>query len=706
MWADNETAVDLLNVQHIVAAVLSVVRDPRLSPITAGVYGDWGSGKSSVIKMVRAELDADPQIVCVYFNGWRFEGYEDAKVALAAAILEALEKEIESEKGKLRQAGEAALSGVRRLLARVDTLRVVKAVGGAVVNAGVAAGGVGVAAMAAGLPVVPLALAVAAGMSLVHQAGKLDGDAVMSVLKEQEKAENEKQREKRQTIRDFRDDFERLVKSLPLRRLVIVVDDLDRCLSENVVDTFEAIRLFLSVQNTAFVIAADENVMRYEVGRRFPAYDELTPDGTTRRRVDVGARYLEKFVQVPVRIPPMSPGDLHGYLNLLFAERHTPELTTFPAFCDRVRQSTAYDQIAFGADEAERLLGAAPSDALREDLALAEQIAPVLALTAHGNPRQTKRFLNALLLRMDMAESRNVQLDRATAAKLLLLEYFRPDVFANLALSAVAQGGIASELVVLETNVRPKAPLDASAAREDGEVSGDHALRASDAATKTTKRTRTEKGADPQPPTRDAASARGATPTAMLPAYTIGLEEDPTTRAWLASEPRIGATDLRPYIYFAAQRALVPLGEDLQLSSTGREVLGDLSTESESFHVRAGKRLPDLLSVEVSAIIGALAKAARRSQDLGAKTSPLYALFRIAQARPDAAGEVLRVVVTIPAKSLPAAAAIQVAELAKHGSARHTAEQVLERWSGQPDNGSLRTSATRRLSDLRLGGVG
>ena len=103
MWADNEAVVDLLNVQHLVGAVIRVVTDDRLDPVTVGVYGDWGSGKSSVIQLVRQQIAGDPDLLCVYFNGWRFEGYEDAKAALAATILEEIEAEAKKETGKLQR---------------------------------------------------------------------------------------------------------------------------------------------------------------------------------------------------------------------------------------------------------------------------------------------------------------------------------------------------------------------------------------------------------------------------------------------------------------------------------------------------------------------------------------------------------------------------------------------------------------------------
>jgi KAP family P-loop domain len=91
VWPDNETAIDSLNVQHVVQAILHLLDLPHLSPVTIGVYGDWGSGKSSVVLMLKEELESKPRAtdtLCVVFNGWRFDGYDDAKAALMTTILE------------------------------------------------------------------------------------------------------------------------------------------------------------------------------------------------------------------------------------------------------------------------------------------------------------------------------------------------------------------------------------------------------------------------------------------------------------------------------------------------------------------------------------------------------------------------------------------------------------------------------------------
>ena len=71
----------------------------------------------------------------------------------------------------------------------------------------------------------------------------------------------------------------------------------------------------------------------------------------------------------------------------------------------RAHVATTHPHLSFHAGNAEGLLGMPVSEELKSDFVIAEQIAPVLALSAEGNPRQTKRFLNALVLRIDQAAS-------------------------------------------------------------------------------------------------------------------------------------------------------------------------------------------------------------------------------------------------------------------------------------------------------------
>lgn len=98
MWADNETAVDFLGFKVHSDLIRSVVTDQNLLPTTIGLFGDWGSGKTSIMKMLEHDLDSEnydeqsdkekyEKILCIYFNGWLFEGYDDAKAAILTSIL-------------------------------------------------------------------------------------------------------------------------------------------------------------------------------------------------------------------------------------------------------------------------------------------------------------------------------------------------------------------------------------------------------------------------------------------------------------------------------------------------------------------------------------------------------------------------------------------------------------------------------------------
>jgi putative protein kinase ArgK-like GTPase of G3E family len=50
VWPDHETTIDLLGIKHLKDAVLDIVKNDTLLPATIGIFGDWGSGKSSLIK--------------------------------------------------------------------------------------------------------------------------------------------------------------------------------------------------------------------------------------------------------------------------------------------------------------------------------------------------------------------------------------------------------------------------------------------------------------------------------------------------------------------------------------------------------------------------------------------------------------------------------------------------------------------------------
>lgn len=92
-------------------------------------------------------------------------------------------------------------------------------------------------------------------------------------------------------------------------------------------------------------------------------------------------------------------------------------------------------------------------DRVSAAFALAEQIGPVLAEGTGGNPRQIKRFLNSLLLRLRTAEARGFgkEIKPPVLAKLMVAERFQPTFFDDFArLTARSATGILAELGALE----------------------------------------------------------------------------------------------------------------------------------------------------------------------------------------------------------------------------------------------------------------
>ena len=236
MWSDNESTLDLLGYQHLVSAVHSVLGEDGLLPATIGIFGDWGSGKSTLVKMVRADLEADDETLVLSFNGWLFEGYEDAKAALMGTIIDEL-----ADRKKLTVNGKEL---VLKLVKRINGWRVAWA-------------GARIAAAYAGADAAGAALATFTTdfSSFVEKAKDVKPEDFGQFLRE-----NEPGQQLRRGVREFRYDFTKMLDETKLKRLVVIVDDLDRCGPDTIIETLEAIKLFLfGVENLAYTPIPGEN---------------------------------------------------------------------------------------------------------------------------------------------------------------------------------------------------------------------------------------------------------------------------------------------------------------------------------------------------------------------------------------------------------------------------------------------------------------
>ena len=90
---------------------------------------------------------------------------------------------------------------------------------------------------------------------------------------------------------EFQKSFSELLEASSIKKLVVLIDDLDRCLPEVTIETLEAVRLFMFSNSTAFVIAADETMIEYAVKNHFP---DLTDTNNKNLGAEFSKRYLEK----------------------------------------------------------------------------------------------------------------------------------------------------------------------------------------------------------------------------------------------------------------------------------------------------------------------------------------------------------------------------------------------------------------------------
>jgi predicted KAP-like P-loop ATPase len=423
VWADSETTRDFLNFSGVADTVAEIIVQARGRPISIGVSGAWGIGKSSLIKLTEASLaarpreDGDREFIFVEFNAWLYQGYDDARAALMDVIATKLQVEAATR--------QVAVGKVADIVKRVRWLRVAKLAAG------------DAAALALGLPPVGMLGSLwglgKRALDGINE-GELDeaqkkarevADAAGGLLAPREETSPPKE------IQSLRDSFEEALEELGVT-LVVLIDDLDRCLPPTTISTLEAIRLFLFLKHTAFVIAADDEMIKHAVRKHFEGIsDDL-----------LVTNYFDKLIQVPIRVPALGTQEVRAYIMLLFVENSTLEEAVKEkvraGVCQRLRQTWQGKRV----DRAfvQSLHNHFP-DELVGKLDTADRLAPLMTTASgiSGNPRLIKRFLNALAIRMTISKAQGVGVDEAVLAKLLLFERLgNPKAYAQLIAAASA----------------------------------------------------------------------------------------------------------------------------------------------------------------------------------------------------------------------------------------------------------------------------
>ena len=336
----------------------------------------------------------------VEFNAWLYQGYDDARAALM--------EEIASKINAIAEEKQTATDKAKNLLKRVDWFRTTKFFGGTAVP------------LMMGLPPLGLLKELEQISEIFTDEsqgeeikGKIDNitKQTNSYLKGFLKPKSESTPPKE--IKAIRDSFEETLKELGIT-LIVLIDDLDRCLPGTTISTLEAIRLFLFLRNTAFVIAADDKMIKHAVRKHFNGIDD-----------DLVTNYFDKLIQVPIRVPTLGTQEVRAYMMLLFIDnsdlKKEDKDEIRKKICSQLGSTWEGKRVDYKFLES---LGKELPAKLISQLETVERLAPIMITSTNirGNPRLIKRFLNALSIRLSMAKSNGITVAEEVVAKMLLFE--------------------------------------------------------------------------------------------------------------------------------------------------------------------------------------------------------------------------------------------------------------------------------------------
>ena len=303
-------------------AFAGIIREsePRFA---IGVFGNWGSGKTTLMRAIERELAADPEVITLWFNAWRYEREEHLIVPMLDTLREALlgwsrDQHRPEQRAGARRAAATAARAARAILVGLS--------------------------LRAGLP---------GAAELALDAGKIAA------------AWNEGPDDDAEEPQSFyHASFTALQQSLAQfagpdrQRIVIFVDDLDRCLPASALQVLESMKLFFDLSGFVFVVGLDRHVVELAIETK---YGTGHGAGGPAEAPIKGVDYIKKIFQVPFTLPPISRLQLDEFLDSIGPPQVSP----------------------------------AQDDDLRE------RVRPHLAhlVTDAGvNPREVKRYLNAYTL--------------------------------------------------------------------------------------------------------------------------------------------------------------------------------------------------------------------------------------------------------------------------------------------------------------------
>ncbi|MFL0565907.1 P-loop NTPase fold protein [Microbacterium sp. 179-I 1D1 NHS] len=305
---DRPTSEPKLGFENYVSGLAAAITGGNPARYTVGLYGPWGSGKSSLLTALASRLrrsgPAGNGPIVVEFDAWRYASSSQ----LLLPLLHNIKQEVESRAARSNKEWLGELA--RRTAAAISSLEV-------------SFMGIGLTANASGRNEVPDSESFFMPFDEIRSLG--------SAVNEDE-------------------------------RIIVLVDDLDRCSPDRLMDVIEAIHVLTDTSGIVFVLALDYEYLTSAIRRKHAFQNERGEWET----VDAD-RYIEKVVQVPFHIPRMITKDAD-------IQDIVPDFGDLSDWMGNVAQADFFEIVEYG---------------------------------LRANPRQVKRLLNTFLLARHMSWEQN-----------------------------------------------------------------------------------------------------------------------------------------------------------------------------------------------------------------------------------------------------------------------------------------------------------
>jgi hypothetical protein len=343
---DSAREDDAFELESRLGAVYDIIRHRNTrAPLAVGIFGDWGTGKSSAMRWLSDRLkmwsetgvDRGGHCSCrtVWFEPWKYQSRDDVWRGLISEVI-------------------------------ISSIDPAQASIAAVVNATKKFGGfLGRSFIQV---VSSIKLKAGAGSGKVIPGGNVEAEINLDALTKIAEDYKLTAHPEKPYLNEFESVLKAWVKDSlgENERMVLFIDDLDRCLPAVVLEVLEALKLYLNIPQLVFVIGLDRDVVKTVIRKHYK------DAGLGENKAD---SYLDKMFQVEVEVSP-SEGQIESYFNQQ-VER-----------LDKTTGNYWSDRLNAGGKDWKKII-----ESTIKEVAL-------------HNPRELKRLLNSTLMRGTAAARR------------------------------------------------------------------------------------------------------------------------------------------------------------------------------------------------------------------------------------------------------------------------------------------------------------